>query len=324
MKRLIKYHSPYKGVEFSDCSTRYELYPIVVEDSAGEAELKQYAKELGLKNKGEFISIPKDKWRKNLKITECLTLNEKVKGTGFYSKDSYQVYLGFITIPQNRSLKLNKGIDKALTKEQAWEIVNSQSFGVDNVGEIDKKTMLVMSGWEYYHELRVYGYSLKSLQSKLKIAKDELYFSDSVNSCGECGAWDHNDDGHQTNFRILDNDFVGVNCGCYSELSKKRIEFFVDNTDNAMELDTAKELEDEGKIEFVERFIGGMVDGRGGSYGGERTREGSPAGVLKEYNAKYPDSKFIFTHDESGQFQTYFSIWKLKSKTKSKTKLKAV
>lgn len=320
MKRLIKYHSRYKDVQFSNSSTEYELYPIVVEDSAGEAELKQFAKELGLENRSKLVSIPQEKYSRGLKITHCLTLNEKHDRVYFGKKESDQVYLGFITIPEYKCLKLNKGLDKKLTKDEAWEIVNSQSFGVDNVGQMESRPMLVMQGWEYYHELKVNGYSLNSLLKNLKVDKDDKHFSDSVNSCGECGEWDYNDDNYTTNFRVLGGDFVGVNCGCFEKLSKENIELFVGNTDTPMELDTAKDLETDGKLEFVERFIGGMTDGRGGSYGGQRTREGTPEGVLKEYSEKFPKGKFLFTHDESGQFQTYFSIWKLKSKARNKTK----
>ena len=55
-----------------------------------------------------------------------------------------------------------------------------------------------------------------------------------------------------------------------------------------------------------------MVDGRGGYFNGKSTREGTPKSVLAEYMALKPDSVFLFTHDESGQFQTYFSIWEIK------------
>ena len=83
----------------------------------------------------------------------------------------------------------------------------------------------------------------------------------------------------------------------------------INDCKTSVELDVAEKLEEQKKIKHLERFIGGMTDGRGGMYDGESTREGNPVEVLAEYQDKHPDKQFLFTHDESGQFQTYFSIW---------------
>ena|SRR3990167_2843335 len=56
---------------------------------------------------------------------------------------------------------------------------------------------------------------------------------------------------------------------------------------------------------------GGMTDGRGGWFRGELTREGEPETVLAELLERNPEGEYVFSHDESGQFQVYFSVWRV-------------
>lgn len=332
MKRLIKYWSSYNETSFSDCSTKYEILPVLVDDSAGADELKRLAREHGYAYRTKVTEPKREGYRPN-KITHSLKLSETLpmpQHSIRKDRRKMHVFLGFITLTTSQSdnaiLPLNKGLNKRVTSKQANDIVNSQAFGVADVGTIGKENMIVMESWNYYHEIKLQGYSLESFEKHYGVDKTknkgERYFSDSVSQCGECGEWDHQDDGYTYNFRVIGGDLLGINCGCFKEACKNSIEDFEDNTDTPMELEAAEELKKEGRLIFLERFIGGMVDGRGGSYGGKSTREGTPAGVLAEYKKKFPKASFVFTHDESGQFQTYFSIWKVKRHFENKSKAK--
>jgi hypothetical protein len=184
-------------------------------------------------------------------------------------------------------------------------------FGISAVGEmVGGETVLVKTGWEYFHVLPLLGYSLEDFEERLGI--EEHGFDDDTESCSGCGKFDSRDDGYMYNFREVCGDWLGVNCGCYEEAIESEWESFVDDSERAIELAVAERLAEKGEIEHVERFIGGMVDGRGGYWRGSgAVREGNPEDVLAEMREKEPDARFVFSHDESGQFQTYFSIWRV-------------
>jgi hypothetical protein len=205
-----------------------------------------------------------------------------------------------------------------LTEEQACEIIDMQWLGVIGQATIDREDYIIMGCWEYFRALRLLGYDHKQFEA-IRGATDRT-FDDEVFQCTNCSEYDWNDSGYTYNYRIVDCEQLGVNCGCYEEHQKENWKDRIDDTETPIELDLAEQLETDGKIEFIERFIGGMVDGRGGYYGGEAVRESDPKTVLAELKKSEPDSDFIFSHDESGQFQTYFSVWRVvgvKKKTKS-------
>lgn len=325
MKRLIKYWNMYErdGANFSDCSTKYEILPELVKDDAGSNELLALAKKYKIKNNLKVVVLEQGR---RLSVTHAVKVRETKPGSGMYASDpgrTHQVYLGFITIPDG-SLEPIASLDNKVTPKMANNIVNNQEYGVADYGEtVDHKMVLVKSGWDYYHAIKLAGYSLESFEKVLDIT--DHGFEDDTSRCSRCYLYDSNDSGYTNNFRIMDYEILGINCGCYAEFceSDEALDMYADNADQAMELDAAEKHEKAGRLKFLERFIGGMTDGRGGSYGGKRTREGDPDSVYKEYRKKYPQKRFLFTHDESGQFQTYFSIWEIRPKTRKATKAKA-
>lgn len=327
MKRVIKFHSRYQNDagKFSDCSTRYEVLPILVEDSAGPKELKAIAKQLGLYNRKKVATGKSDSnnWNKTNFLTHSLPLGQYERGGGMYSKEKYEWQLGFITLKEGGTLEAISKVNQKMTLEQAESIRDEREYGVADTTHIKDEKYLVMESWKYYHQIKLLGYSLEHFEKLLEI--DDRTFEDEVDSCSECGESDWRDNGYTYNFRYIESEgSLGLNCGCFDEFCKNNVEHYVNNHKECMELEIAKELEDEGTLEFVERFIGGWTDGRGGSFGGERTREGTPEGILKDLLKKNPKAKFVFTHDESGQFQTYFSIWKVvDKKVTKKTKKRA-
>ena len=324
MKRLIKYHSHYNEIKFSDCSTRYEILEYLVDDSAGNKELRDYADALGYERVGNVKVLVKElsEHHSSLMITHSVKLNETVQGQYAYSDKEYQVYLGFITIDDrvrqydtNFRLLPIESINNIINDDLAREIVCNQEYGVSDVAKIGDDMYMIMEGWNYYHDISMLGYSLSEFEKHFEV--QESTFSDEVSSCHECGEWMSDDNGCTYNYRIVGCTLLGLECGCYHKHAKDNYMDVVNNGKEFIELDVAKELEDEGKLEFVERFIGGMTDGRGCYYNGEDTREGEPSEILKELLNKSPNNNYIFTHDESGQFQTYFSVWRV-----IKTKLK--
>lgn len=320
MKRLIKYHNKYSSdkMNFSTCSTYYEILPFLVEDNANNKDLIAYADALGYERVGNVKTLVKKSpgHHSSLTITHAVKLNEIAQGTGMYDDEQYQVYLGFITI--NSSSEYNQypliaveSINNTMSQDQACEIRNNQEFGVSGTGLIESDMYMVMESWDYFHDIPLMGYSLEKLEQHLGCT--ESTFSDEVTTCHECNEWMFNSDDYTYNFRIVDCTLLGLECGCYHTFTKNRYLEFVNDSEQCIELDIAEELESEGKLEFVERFIGGMTDGRGGSYGGQSAREGKPGTILEELIQENPDASYIFTHDESGQFQTYFSVWRVKT-----------
>lgn len=321
MKRLIKYWNTFSsdGARFSDCSTKYEILPMIVADEADEVDLIMLADHFNVPLLTSDMTVlkPENKWDRSLSISHALKVDEVKKGRGMYSDEVYQVYLGFITLPKpfTEVLKPINAIDVPVNEEQVYEIINNQVYGVDQVGEtVDGGIVLVKGGWNYYHEIKLLGYSLESFEEAAGITEHGFY--DDTSSCNGCNKYDSNDNNYTYNFRYVEStgELLGVNCGCFDEFCKSEegLSHYQDNADEAMELSTAQEHESNGKLKHLERFIGGMVDGRGGYWRGYgSTRESTPEKALKEYQEKAPGKSFIFSHDESGQFQTYFSIWEV-------------
>jgi len=146
--------------------------------------------------------------------------------------------------------------------------------------------------------------------------EDELFlqgaYEADLSSCVECCVYHDTDTVYQPEFQFTED---GLVCdGCFADYLKgdeERLEGYIDKADQCIPLECAENLKKSRRLQHIERFIGGMVDGRGGRYGGEYTREGHPKELLKEFKAKHPTWQFVFSHDESGQFQTYFSIWRV-------------
>jgi len=324
MKRLIKFHTHFTShndkPEFSDCSSKFEVLPFLVEDDAGPKALEALAKQLKLRRAGPAVKGG------GQGITHALPLTSYVKGGGMYAKDKYREYLAFIELPDSDAVKPVLKPNSKLTKAQANEIVNRQVYGVNAVGEhVDGQTILVKRNWKFYVELRVLGYHHEQL---LKLLKAEDYgFDDDTDSCSECGKFNSNDNGYKSNFRHTGGGCIGIECGCYDEWaeSSEAVDEYANNRHAGMELAAAKKHAKAGRLVFIERFIGGMTDpGRGGNWGGlgdgtgepdesgyGHVRNGRPETVLKALLKLDPKGKFLFSHDDSGQFQMYFSVWKV-------------
>jgi hypothetical protein len=336
MKRVIKFWNQFNdGMTFNDCGTKYEVLPILVADDAGEAELRAIAKQLGIETRGrkiETIARP-DRFRSGKTfMTHAMKTGEKTEPK-FHSQTEYEWHLGFVTLNESDAiLKPVAKLGKRVTREQANEIINNRAYGLDDVGDfsmIPSKVDLriVMQGWHYYHEIALLGYDVDKFErmiTRKRSSQDgEREFYDSVFRCDDCGTWDSNDSGYTYNYRMTDDGQYGINCGCAHEHMKRNVEDYIDNPHKAIELEAAEELAEEGVLEHVERFIGGWTDGRGGRYNGESTREGTPEAILRQFKASEPKSKFVMTHDESGQFQTYWSLWRVNEKALNKNKRRA-
>lgn len=330
MKRLIKYVNRYSSdkATFSTCSTEYTVLDLV-NDDFGYKELRELAKLHGLETVGNCFNPSKDDktWNRSFKISEAIQLKEtKQKINSFNGKieEELPFYLGFISLPEpgkyDVQLPFSETPDSELPEEIngesfIYQVCNTQDFGVDDICEVNGELYIIMSGWEFYHILPLMGYSLESFY---KLAgTEELTFYDEVDFCHECGTRDWRDNGYTYNFRIVDEcTLLGLNCGCFDEFCKSTdgLESYKDNPDSAMEPEAVEYHEEQGNLKFLERFVGGMTDSwRHHSYDGKSVAISSPEEALKKYQSEFPDSSFVFCHDESGQFQTYFSIYKVES-----------
>ena len=317
MKRAIKYWNIFKSnaADFSSCGTEYEVLPGLYPDDAGIVELRTLAKSLGLKTRGvATLKSPEAR----LKLSHSVKLVGKHERTYFNKTETFDLYLGFIELPDVSELPAKSTLNNSTPKGLLYELINGGDgyrLGIEEYGEsVDGETWLVKTSWRQHHIMPLLGYSLEKFYKAEGI--DDVYFEDSVSRCSECGLYNHNDDGYTYNFRATDDGYIGIECGCFEEYALNNYSEYVNEPKKCIELSIAETLKDQGKIEFIERFIGGMVDGRGGCFRGERTREGEPSDVLTSLLEETPNGEFIFTHDESGQFQTYFSVWRVLPKSK--------
>lgn len=325
MKRVIKFWNKYSDRTFSDCGTKYEVLPILVQDDAGPKELRAIAKQLGIKTSHQVKTIEQtDQYRRGAtQMTHMLKTGEQTEPM-YWEKTRYDWYLGFVTLNEKAGiLKPYEKLGKKTTEDERRQILDNRAYGLDDVGDfsmIAKKDdlQIVMEGWHYYHEIKMLGYDMKHFERRItnrrKDSDVERNFCDSVFSCSKCGTWDSNDSGYTYNYRIMDSMQLGLNCGCAHEHAKATFTKMANNPKEFIEREAAQELVDDGMLEHVERLIGGMTDGRGGSYNGVSTREGTPEGLMNAMLKKEPKSKFVISHDESGQFQTYFSIYRITQK----------
>ncbi|NJO48168.1 MAG: hypothetical protein HC840_00470 [Leptolyngbyaceae cyanobacterium RM2_2_4] len=326
MKRVIKFWNKFSDKGFSDCGTVYEVLPILVQDDAGPKELRAIAKELGIETRGREVmthEAPNGYRRGETSMTHSIPTGQKQQKSQ-WDKEVVEWQLGFVTLnTKDGILKPVEKLGKRITKEQASQIIEDRAYGLDDVGDFSMipskiDLQIIMSGWNYYHEIKMLGYDMerfeKLITRKKKSQDGERNFYDSVFRCDDCGTWDSQDSGHTYNYRIMDGEQLGLNCGCAHERAKESFLDMVNDPKQFVEREAAQELVDDGLLEHVERFIGGWTDGRGGSYGGISTREGTPEGVMNAMLKEEPKSKFVISHDESGQFQSYFSIYRVTKK----------
>ena len=312
MKRLIKYTPQYTndGAKFSYCSTEYEVLPVLFPDTAGIEDLKEYIREhkIDATSKKYIADKPKYGNHRTTTITHAIQLKETAIK---YDKTVLPMYLGLIVLADGGSLPLMESIDNPISEEQTNDIFNNQEYGVSDFGEnISDEPCLVIESWDFFHEMPLLGYPLANFYKALGI-EEYTGFSDDTYRCEGCNKFDSRDNGYTYNHRVVNECvLLGVKCGCYDEYLKENWRERV-NTNEPIELSVAKELEADGDIKFIERFIGGMTDGRGGYYDGKSCEEGDPTEILEKLLEDNPDGEYIFTHDESGQFQTYFSVWKI-------------
>lgn len=312
MKRLAKIWNVDERdgiLHFSTCSTVRELLPIVAESDLNPNISDQW---LALSARKDYTDeiVRQKPLHSDFQITDYIKLDE-TKTHKYRDDETVPVYMAWIEF-RTGCLPVKRSLDNEIPED--WgEIINNQDYGVAEYGEhVDGSDCLLIESWDFFHSLAFNGYSCEALYKAMGI--DEYSgFSDETISCSHCSKFDRRDNGYSYNHRYIEEvGDLGVNCGCYAEHCKNEYADNANDPEKTIELSTAQELETEGHLEFVERFIGGMLDaGRSGYFNGESCDQGDPKEVMKSYREKEPDTDFIFTHDESGQFQTYFSIWRL-------------
>ena len=314
MQRLVKFstcHSRNELPEWSTCRTKFEVLPVVVEDSEATAErLTALAHEYSI----SLASGPSTEKSDNYDSRRYLTMAARID----QESNREASYLGFVNVPQCSVLRVHSGPNSLpLTYDQAMDLVNSQECGISSVGEhVNGDYILVKSGWDFYQALKLLGYDHEQFLKVLKC--QDFGFCDDTDSCTQCYKFNSRDDGYNSNFQYIESigENLGIDCGCYAEYaeSPESLQALENNSDTALELDVAEAHADAGRLKFITRYIGGMVDGRGGSCNGKFVKEGDPAAILKAFLKRYPNGRYVFSRDESGQFQTYFSVWRVRDR----------
>lgn len=305
MKRLIKYNSPYSEETFSDCSTNYEVLPFIVDDNASSKDLRKLVNSLGLKTLGNCKELKKPRFG-GIQITHNVKLDETVN----VQNKEVPVFLGFATIQESEGIVIHETIDNKVTDDMLHTAICNCDFDIRDVINLDGSINLVIESWGAFHHFNLSGYvEFTTMLTDLNI--EDSVFDDSVFQCSECGEWDWNDSGYTYNYRIIDCEQFGINCGCSNEIQKENYDAFINNSDECIEIEVANELDNEGELKKIETFIGGMVDGRGGYINGESVREGDPKSILDGLLETNPDNQYLFALNESGQFQTYFTVYEV-------------
>ena len=309
MKRLIKYHSHYNEIKFSDCSTKYEILPYLVDDNAGSKELREFADALGYGRVDNCKALKKNNSYHNSDaniITHYVTIDETIDGCGMYSDEKYQVRLAFITLRVHHWEGANvltpiETPKTEMTLEQAYEIVGNQSYGVESIYQMNQdcndESHLIMAGWHYYHEINLLGYDLDQFEKLIKV--DDRNFYDSVFDCGDCGKGDYVDSGYTYNYQIVECTQLGINCGCYNKYLTKNWKNFINDFDSGLQGDIVEELVKQGKIVEVDDFCARWGDGV------------HPEDILKNVLKDDSKAQFIFGIDGVGQFRTDFTLYKV-------------
>jgi len=307
MKRLIKFYNKYNSdkAQFSNCSTEYEVLPHIVQDDATPSDLRELAKSLNYNVKHQKVIKNEPKRWGGIEITEAIFVNETKTKESFNNKETFKVYLGFATIPDE--IEVKESLNNPVSQDMLTDLINSQVCEMYTIAEIDRNSMLVISGWDAFHLFQLAGYT----DFDTTLRELDIYnsvFDDSVFSCHDCGEWEYNDNGYVNNFRIVNEcSLLGINCGCYEKHCIDNVESFIGDHTSVLDDSAIYSLLESNKIELLETFISGMVDERGGYINGKSVSESTP----EEAKEKYKEHDVVFGLDDSGQFQTYFSIYKI-------------
>ena len=319
MKRLIKYYNQFSSdPEFSNSSTHMEVLPELFLDNVGMPELLILADAYGIEVSNKKIKVAERCGYQEPKITEVIQTTEFNIKKAIYAHNSDEkraVFFGFIKFDSEGTLKpvLNGGAK--ITRDQESNIFNGQEYGIlDNGTMQDGESVLIGDHWLIPQYLKVLGYDAEEFYSRF----DTTGFEDDTYRCNECGVYDDRDNGCTYNHRYVDDGCtqLGVHCGCYDEYmqSTDALSEYLDNADQCIEASVADHHEESGVLKKVQTYIGGMVDGRGGHIHGESVPEGTPESILKTLKAEHPKRQYLFVHEESGQFQTYFSVYEYQDK----------
>ena len=300
------------------CNSGVGEYSQASYDNCVKDSFNALAKKYNIKVEDMPIGIDRNMWAyrsADLKITECLQTKERKINQGFRSDEEYIVFFGFIEFDSEGTLKpvLNGGAK--ITRDQESNIFNGQEYGILDNGKMqDGESVLIGDHWLIPQYLKVLGYDAKEFYSRF----DQHGFDDDTCRCDECGVYNDRDDGCTYNHRYVDDGCtqLGVHCGCYDEYmqSTGALSEYLDNADQCIEVSVAEHHEKSGALKKIQTYIGGMVDGRGGHIHGESVKEGTPESILKTLKAEHPKRQYIFVHEESGQFQTYFSVYEYQDK----------
>lgn len=154
---------------------------------------------------------------------------------------------------------------------------------------------------------------LKKLTKNDVALIESAYEADGLSSCAVCNI-QHNLDGYSEDYQIVDCEIVCTECmGEY--IKDNGIDDYVNKPERCIPLSLAEELKKKRKLKFIQRYVGGMTDSwRSHSYGGQSVQIGEPKTILTKLLEANPSKEYVFSHDESGQFQTYFSVWEVKGK----------
>lgn len=321
------------GLPYNDGPVSDYCFLSVISETGDASELAGHAKRLGFTPSGDAHTegLQSHVRYGDIRIAAALPI---VSPNPKYIWPT--VALGWVEIPSVHGLAPELPIRAEIgpmSAEQAEEIRGTGMEGDIGVAmsgdDTEGKAAVIISGWEFYHILPLRGYTWQSYLAGCGVEGEDpepFGFEDDSDMCGECCVIDSRDNGYTYNFRETPSgNYVGVNCGCYAEACKSEWRDNANNADKAIELDLARDLARSGELKFVARYIGGMVDeGRGGFFMDHHVGDdapdaagmgpcgnGDPDKILSTLLESDPEGEFIFTHDESGQFQTYFSVWRV-------------
>lgn len=290
----------------------------IVSATDSAAELKKIATDMGLAyHKKSVRAVNKYHDYQMPATTRVIELVEReTTRFGLRSDETSPIYLAWVKIPEVAGLPIRTVVsdDVSDAEIENFRLEGDYSqLGIGQYGDDENgKCVIAVGDHSFWAIGPLLGYSVNAVCAMLGGAEDNITFDDQVFYCQGCNTLQEDTDGHMYRYRQVDGELFGIACGCAAEAELECIEDYVNEPDKQITAESAERLVESGNLVHVARYIGGWTDpGRGGYYDGESVENGEPEGVIKALLEASPDASFVCSVDESGQFQTYWSVYRL-------------
>lgn len=324
MYRAVKFTQAYPsdGNVVSELHAERAQYLDHLSETDSAAQLKAIATQHGWAFKTHSVKVKSERSQRYggqggmLRTTRVIELAERGESLFYREPNGAPVYLAWVELPEIDALPPRVNVSDDVSEDEIENYrqnANDYDIGVGQFGDDeDGNAVIAVSSHAFWHIGPALGYSVAAMCAMYGGTEDSITFDDQVFYCQGCNTLQEDTDGYNYRFRIVDSEMFGIACGCAADAELEHLDTYVNEPEKQIQPDTAELLVKAGKLEHVARYIGGMVDpGRGGYYDGERVENGQPDDVLAQLLENEPDAEFVLSMDEAGQFQVYWSVYRV-------------